>query len=402
MASPSKPQEPLDHLRLALVLGAAVAVSPLAMDAYLPAFPAIAQTLGVPHHLVELSLSIYLAGLAGGHFLGGPLSDRYGRAPVMLGGLTLFGAASLMIAVSATFGQLMGWRLLQAVGAGFCVVSVPAIARDHTRGAEAARLFSLIGLVIFVAPAAAPSLGTLLLWLSGWPAIFVFLAGYAALLIAVLRLTLFTGPRPSRPEREPVRTLLTHYGQVLRSAAAMRLLGVQALVFSVMMVFITHASAIFQRGYGLSEGAFSAIMAGSVAVMALFNLGNRGLLRRWDPDPILRGTVALQAATLLALFLLTLADPPLILFLPVLLLGIGTFGAAMPNTFATYLEHFPHISATAAALMGGLRFTVSGGISGISAWLADGRLWPVAAMMAGCSLGALLLTGARGGAGEPS
>lgn len=393
MASPSNPEEPLDHFRLALVLGAAVAVSPLAMDAYLPAFPTIARALGVPHHLVELSLSIYLAGLAGGHFLGGPLSDRYGRAPVMLGGLTLFAAASLMIAVSATFGQLMGWRLLQAIGAGFCVVSVPAIARDHTRGAEAARLFSLIGLVIFIAPAAAPSLGTLLLWLSGWPAIFVFLAGYAGVLIVVLRLTLFHGPRPRRPEREPARTLLTHYGQVLRSPAAMRLLGVQALVFSVMMVFITHASAIFQRGYGLSEGPFSAVMAGSVAVMALFNLGNRGLLRRWDPDPILRGIVALQAATLIALFALALTDPPLILFLPVLLLGIGTFGAAMPNTFATYLERFPHISATAAALMGGLRFIVSGSISGISAWLADGRLWPVAAMMAACSLGALVLTG---------
>jgi DHA1 family bicyclomycin/chloramphenicol resistance-like MFS transporter len=379
-------------LRLAILLGASVAISPLAMDAYLPAFPDIAAAFGVPVHRVGLTLGVFLLGLSVGHVVGGPLSDAYGRDRVMLFGVALFGLGSLLSAISPNFEALMAFRLVQAIGAGACVVSVPAIARDHTSGSDAARLFSLIGLVIFIAPAVAPTLGTVLVRLWDWPAIFVFLAVYAAVLLPVLRLTLFAGPQP-RPVQGSVspRTLIANYGRVLGHAPAMRILAVQSLVFSVMMVFLTNGSFIFQEWYGLSHEWFSAIMAGIVAIMAAFNLSNRWLLRRFAPAHILRAAVGLQVAALVYVVAVASTDPPLAAFLPGVALAIGSFGAGMPNSFSLYLESFYRIAATASAVMGVVRFAVAGVISGVSSVLVAGELLNAVAMMLACAAAALAL-----------
>jgi len=379
----------MSHLRLALLLGAAITIGPLAMDAYLPAFPDIARSLGVAPQQVGLSVSVYLAGLSVGHLVGGPLSDRYGRQAILLGGLAVFIAASVGIAASATLAGLLGWRLLQALGAGFAIVSVPAIARDRTSGTESARLFSLIALITFVAPASAPAIGTLILWFTQWPGIFLFQAVYAAGIALLLRATLFRGAgRPARG-RQPLHTLLTNYGQVLRHGRAMRLLLVLAMAFSIMMIYITQASFILQGWFGLSRESFSLIMAGAVAAMAALNLTNRWLLRFWAPITVLRAAVSLQAASLLYLIALTWAGPSLALFLPGLILAIATFGVAMPNTFSSFLEFFPDISATATALMGAMRFTIAGLLSALSSVLADGGLLPIVLLMGACSVTAL-------------
>jgi DHA1 family bicyclomycin/chloramphenicol resistance-like MFS transporter len=379
-------------LRLAVILGASVAISPLAMDAYLPAFPDIAATFGVPVHRVGLTLGVFLLGLSVGHLVGGPLSDAHGRDRVMLAGVALFGIGSLLSAISPGFSTLMAFRLVQAIGAGACVVSVPAIARDYTSGSESARLFSLIGLVIFIAPGLAPALGTALVRLSGWPAIFVFLAVYAAVLLVVLRATLFRGPqRRPPPGAASLRSLAANYTQVLTNRPAMRILAVQALVFSVMMVFLTNGSFIFQDWYGLSHEAFSGIMAGIVALMATFNLSNRWLLRRFAPAHILRAAVALQAAALVYVVAAAAFDPPLAAFLPGLALAIGSFGAGMPNSFSLYLESFPKIAATASAVMGVIRFAVAGAVSGLASILVAGQLLNAVAMMLACSAAALTL-----------
>ncbi|KPV41753.1 hypothetical protein AN478_01430 [Thiohalorhabdus denitrificans] len=381
----------MNHTRLALLLGATVAVSPLAMDAYLPAFPEIATAYGIASGEVGVTVSVYLVGLALGHLIGGPLSDRYGRDHVLYAGLALFLVGSLLVAASPSFAALNGWRFVQALGAGWCVVSVPAIARDHTSGAEGAQLFSLIGLVIFVAPAAAPSIGTLILTITGWPGIFVFLAGYAGALAVLLRLTLFRHWKGRPSHRRPLRTVITNYATVLRHLTAMRLLAVQSLVFSVMILFITHASFIFQEWYGLSKAAFSGWMAAHMVLMGGFNLLNRWLLNYRHPSEVLRVAIGLQATAALYLAGVALTDPPLALFLPGLLLAIGAFGAGVPNTFSLYLDFFREIAATASALMGAVRFSVAGLISATSSMLVGGSLWGVTAMMAACALAAFLL-----------
>lgn len=379
----------MSHLRLAILLGMTVALGPLALDTYLPAFPRIAADLGVEHAAVGLSLSAYVVVLGAAQLVGGPLSDRYGRRRILLGGLVLFGIASLMVAAADTLGEMIAWRVVQAVGGAWCAVSVPAIVRDRARGTEAARLFGLIGLVMFVAPAVAPALGSLVLTTTAWPGIFVLLAGYALLLGLLLHVALFRHLPPARRTRTPLRTLLTNYLAVLGNAASMRFVAVQALAFSVLLVFITHASFIYQEWFGLSNTVFSLLFAANIAAMAGINLINRRLLLGHHSTVILRVAVAAQATAALALAALGLNDPPAYAVAACVIVAIGCMGAIAPNNIANALEFFPTLGGTAAAVLGATQFVVAGIISTASTMLVDGTLAPIVLTMAACSLGAL-------------
>jgi DHA1 family bicyclomycin/chloramphenicol resistance-like MFS transporter len=379
----------VSHLRLAILLGMTVALGPLALDTYLPAFPRIAADLGVDTAAVGLTLSAYVAVLGAAQLIGGPLSDRYGRRRILLGGLAIFGLASLMVAAADTLSELIAWRVVQGVGGAWCAVSVPAIVRDRARGSEAARLFGLIGLVMFVAPAIAPSIGSVVLAFSSWPGIFVVLAGYALALALVHHVALFRRLPPAARSRTPLHTLVTNYLRVLASGAAMRFVAIQALAFSVMLVFITHASFIYQEWFGLSNVTFSALFAANIAGMATVNLLNRRLLLTQHSTVLLRGAVAVQAAAVVTLAVLGLDDPPVYAVAAAIIVAVSCMGAIAPNNIANALEFFPTLGGTASAVLGASQFLFAGAVSAISTRLADGTLVPVVLVMAACSLGAL-------------
>ncbi len=381
----------MSHLQLAILLGMTVALGPLALDAYLPAFPGIAADLGVAHGDVGLTLSAYVAALGSAQLIGGPLSDRYGRQKILFGGLAVFAGSALMVAQASSFGEMIGWRIAQGIGGAFCAVSVPAIVRDQVRGAEAARLFGLIGLVMFAAPAAAPSIGSLLLVVGDWPAIFILLGVYALLLAVVLHVRLFR-QLPARERVEtPIHTLLTNYGQVLRHGAAVRFIGLQALAFSVMLVFITHASFIYQDWFGLSRTTFSLLFAANIALMACINLINRQLLLRYPSVIILRWAVFVQAVAAGALLICGFLGAPYWAVAACIVVAAGCMGAIAPNNMANTLEFFPKLGGTAAALLGATQFTVAGGISALSTLPGEHSLMPIIITMTACSFGAALL-----------
>ena len=379
----------MSHLRLAILLGMTVALGPLALDTYLPAFPRIAAGLGVDHAAVGLTLSAYVVVLGGAQLVGGPLSDRYGRRRVLLGGLTVFAAASLMVAAADSLGEMVAWRIVQAVGGAWCAVSVPAIVRDRARGTEAARLFGLIGLVMFVAPALAPSIGSLVLAVTRWPGIFVLLAVYAALLAVLLRFALFRRLPPGERSRTPLHTLATNYLTVFRSGATMRFVAIQGLAFSVMLVFITHASFIYQEWFGLSNTAFSLLFGANIAGMACINLLNRRLLVTHHSTVVLRAAVAVQALAVATLAVLGLGDPPVWAVAGSIIVAVACMGAIAPNNIANALEFFPTLGGTAAAVLGATQFAFAGSVSALSTMLVDGTLAPVVLTMAACSIGAL-------------
>ena len=143
-------------VRLAIMLGTLVALGPLAIDTYLPALPTMADDFGVAVHRIELSVSVYVLGVALGQWLGGPLSDHFGRKPVAYVGLSVFIVASLAITVCSQVGWLYGLRVLQALGGGATVVIAAASVRDHFNGREAARVLTSVGLVLLLAPLVAP------------------------------------------------------------------------------------------------------------------------------------------------------------------------------------------------------------------------------------------------------
>jgi MFS transporter, DHA1 family, multidrug resistance protein len=365
-----------------------VAIGPFALDTYLPAFPEIATDLGVDLPAIGRTLSIYVFALGLAQLVAGPLSDRYGRRVVLFSGLGIFAAASVVIALSQSIGPVMFWRMIQAVGGACCAVSVPAIVRDRTHGEASASLFSLIGIVMLVAPALAPAIGSVLLYQFSWPAIFVFLAAYALVVAVTLQRFLFRNLPVAGKIQTPARTLVTNYFTVVRHRTTMRFIAIQTLSFSVMLVFITHASFIYQGWFGVSNGMFSLLFAANVAAMVGANLLNRRLLKSFHSTRILRAGCLIQAAAVLFLVVALASGGGLLPVALCLVVIGGCLGVIIPNNIANALEFFPNLGGTASAMLGASQFALGGLISAVSTVLVGATPLPVALVMAACTLSA--------------
>ena len=381
----------MPQLQLAFLLAMTVALGPFALDAYLPAFPRIAEDLGARNSDIGLSLSAYVAALGLAQLVGGPLSDRYGRQLILFTGLFIFAASSLMVAQAQTLEFMLVWRAVQGIGGALCAVSVPAIVRDQVRGSESARLFGLIGLMMFIAPAAAPAIGSGLLAVGDWPMIFILLAVYALLLAFLLHFLLFPRLAPRTPDDTPVHTLVTNYMLVLRHPLTMRFIALQAMAFSAMLVFITHSSFIYQEWFGLSNSMFSVLFAANIGGMAIFNVINRRLLLSFESVRLLRIWVFVQGVAFALLLLMAWVDAPYWAVAACIIVGSGCMGALVPNNMANALEFFPRLGGTASALLGASQFTVAGLVTAASASLAGDSLNAIALVMAVASMGCVAL-----------
>lgn len=374
-------------LKFSILMAATMALGPFAIDAYLPAFPEIAADLGVSQTQVSLTLSLYVFGLAIGLLIGGPLSDRYGRSPILFTGLAIYLLSALAIAGSQSLDWMIGWRLVQAFGGGCIAVSVPALIRDTARGRDAARLFSLVALIMFIAPAIAPSVGSLLLWASGWPLIFLVLAIYSGVVALLLWVALLRHMPRRTLEPEPVSRLVTNYMEVLRHPMAWRHIVIQSLGFSTVMLFVTHASFMYQGWFGLDNAEFSMAFASGVAAMGVLGTINRRLLLRHSPVQLLKVALSIQLAALILMnAFLGINSDLLWSFLPTMILVGGTIGAIAPNNQAAYLEHFGKLSGTASALIGASQFIVSGAIATLSTFVVNGSIQRITLAMLLCSI----------------
>ena len=215
-------QQHKTHAGIAAILAMTMALSPLALDTYLPAFPLIAQSFGVSAHQVSLSIALYILVLALGQLCGGPLSDRFGRSKIMLIGMSIFALMSFLLANATSLPEFLALRMLQAFGGGMATVTVPALVRDRLSGVEAAKFFSLIGLIMVLAPALAPNIGSVILNFYGWHEIFIFLGIYGLVALLLTKLLISSDSQNTRP----VETLSVwqRYKQVMSNGNAMILM----------------------------------------------------------------------------------------------------------------------------------------------------------------------------------
>ncbi|MFC7539145.1 MFS transporter [Siccirubricoccus deserti] len=177
-------------LSLTLILGAMSAFGPLATDMYLPAFPVIRLGLGTDAGAVQRTLAAFFAGMALAQLVYGPLADRFGRKPPAMVGLAIFTAGSLGCALTSDIDWFTAWRFVQGIGGCAGMVMARAIVRDLTQGSASVRLMSQLMLVSGMAPILAPSIGSALLTVADWRAIFWVLALYSAGLAVVVWLGL--------------------------------------------------------------------------------------------------------------------------------------------------------------------------------------------------------------------
>ncbi|MYL23926.1 Bcr/CflA family multidrug efflux MFS transporter [Halomonas alkaliantarctica] len=376
----------LNPRRVALLVAANTALAPFAIDAYLPAMSVLAESIGASIHHTELSISVFLLGFALGQLFFGPLSDRLGRKPVLLGGLVVFALASLMITQVDSLPSLLAWRFLQALGGGACVVNSAAIVRDCFQGREAARVMSTMAMIMMLAPLVAPAVGSLLLYVAGWWLIFVFLAAYAGFLFWFLG-TRLPETRDTTLPTASFRQVLRNYASVLSHREGMGYICAVAASFAGLFAFVTASPFLYLDYFSVSPAHYPFIFGVNVVVIALSNRVNIHLLKKRTPQQNLRlglGVQLFAASSLVLMTLTELTTLPLVVVL--VMMFTGMIGLITPNAISSLLDHFGHISATATALLGGIQFG-SGAVAGVMVGLFEvEHLWPMVLTMLAASL----------------
>lgn len=374
------------------LLGVLSSLGSLVIDLYLPAFPGVATDLGVPLSTVTLSLTTALLGLAVGHVLYGPLSDRFGRRAPLTVGLALFIAASLGCALAPNFATLLVMRFFQSFGAAAGIVIARAIVRDLYHGRELARAFSVVMVVFALTPVAAPSLGAVLLEFGGWRWLFCFCALFGAFCLALSTRLPETLPPGARTSHGFARTILV-YGSMLRNArfALPATLGAS----SAIMVFgyVSTSPAVMLEHFSLSRGHYAVLFGAFGLCLALGAIVNNRLLLRLGMLQIVPIFVGLS---LLAgpLILLSLVGGPALLLVS---LGIGLtlvcVGVIGANVTAMCLDLYPDSAATAAGLLGVIGLSVGAALSMVLAALQLPAIVEMGgSILLGSALAATLLT----------
>ncbi len=377
-------ERPPALLVLALVL--ASALSPLAINIFIPSMASIAGDLSASASTVALGLSLYLVTVAAVQLIAGPLSDRYGRRPVMLAGMVLFLIGTLMCIYADSAALFLAGRIVQAGSATGIVVS-RAIVRDLFARDRAASMIGYVTMGLAVAPLIGPAIGGIMDSAFGWQSVFWLLAAFGVVTLAMIVAKL---PETAHSIGAPVLVQFGAYRLLLRSAAFWRYAGTATLISAVFFAFLggapfiaSHRRAMSPAGYGIW---FMACSLGYI----LGNFLTGRLSSRLGIERLMRaGTWVSFLATLppLVLFLgghLSAAA----LFLPMLLVGLGN-GLAVPTSTAGGVSVRPQAAGAAAGLLGAVQIGGGAAASAMASALSHSHV-AVAALMAVFGIGAVL------------
>jgi DHA1 family bicyclomycin/chloramphenicol resistance-like MFS transporter len=354
----------LSRARLALTLGAFVALGPLTIDMYLPALPTVATDLGTTAAAVQLTLTGTLVGLALGQLVLGPLSDALGRRGPLVAGTAVHVLASLLVLVAPNIEVLGALRLLQGVGTAAGGVIAIAVVRDLFDGRAAATMLSRLFLVIGAAPVLAPTIGGEILRFTSWRGVFVVLAVYGGLLLVVGRFGVRETLPPERRRRTGVAGTLRTYRALLRDRAYVGLVLVAGLTMAGLFSYVSGSSFVYQQEFGLDEQQFGVLFG----VGAFWLIGGTQLnplvLRRWSPAQILvTATIGGAVAGVVLLVLSGRGTGGLFGVAVPLWLVLLAAGLALPNAPALALSRHGDSAGAAAALLGAVQFGVGAAVS---------------------------------------
>ena len=336
--------------RLVALMVTLVLFSPLAIDIYLPALPAMADTFAVDLTRVQDTITWFMFSLGLGQLLAGPLADRFGRRPIALGGIAIYGASAALAFVAQTLDMLLVARLLQGFGA--CATSVAAFAavRDSFGPEKSGRMISYLNGAICFIPALAPLLGTWLTHQFGWRANFSFMAGFA-LVAGLFILLLFRETRPANTDVSGSTISLSRYWSVLREPTFLYHASLCMLAMAVILAYVTSAPAWLMVELGQSMNQFTLwfginaalnILACMVAPKYIDRFGSRKTLST--------GLVILVLAGMLMLLVGHIAEAWAFM-VPIFMSSFG-FAFVLGSAAGKALAPFGDRAGTAAALLG--------------------------------------------------
>ena len=370
------------------ILVAITGLGPLALNLFMPSMPGIAQQFAVGYDTVQLSLTLYLVGFAVSHLVFGPLGDRFGRRPVVLGGLVLFVVSSLVCAAAVDIGWLILGRLGQGTGACAGMVLARAIIRDVHGRERSASLIAYVTMAMVVAPMFAPVIGGYLdVWI-GWRAGFVFAAGAGLVVLAFAA----AGLHETLPRAVALPGLgraLALYGTLLASPAFRGYAAQTAFTSAGFFGFLGGAPHVVIEIMGQSQSTYGVFFMVSAIGYMSGNFAAGRLSMRLGVDRMIIAGITVSAVGLTIMVALALAGEvtPWALFGPMMVFGLGN-GLSLPNGLAAAVSVRPDLAGTASGVAGCLQMATGALASLVVGWLvadAASQL-PLAAAMLATSL----------------
>ena len=361
-----------------LVLAALLSIQPVTTDLYLPALPALTRSLGAQLAAAQLTLSGLLLAFGCSQMVWGPLSDRFGRRPILLAGLAIYTAASLGSALAPNMALLIVWRVAQGAAMGAVVMCARAIVRDLYTPQEGARAMSraLTGLGV-VACACAPLGGLLSQWL-GWRAALLAVAVYGAGTLALVALRLPETLARRNPQALQPRTLVGTWLHVLKSPTFWAFSLQTTATYGGLFTFLAASSFVYIDVLGLSRAQYGWVMASACAAYLTGTFLCRRLLVRLGllRTVAIAGALSASGGTLMAGVAWMGWHQPLALLLPFYLFMVG-HGIHQPCGQSGAVGPFPKAAGVASALNGFMMMLAAFAIGGWLGMRLDGTVWPL-------------------------
>jgi DHA1 family bicyclomycin/chloramphenicol resistance-like MFS transporter len=385
-SSANHPAENLSIKLLLPLLASILAITPLAIDLYLPAMPIMASELNTTMPMMQNSLSIYLLGYALGLLFFGPLADKYSRRLLVIIGLGGFIITSLILPFSQDIEHFLSLRFVQAFIGSAATVSVPGAIREYY-GKNMAKGFSYVRMIMMVAPMVAPTIGAILLALYNWQLIFYFLAAYS---LAVLVMVIKYLPEAKNIEKHQQMSFVIRYKIVLTHQKA-RLDLISSMMTSLAFFsYITAIPFIYLTVFKTSEFTFSVLFAINVIALMATHFINTKLVARKGSRMMISYGLVLSVFASIGLVIVSYWQLSLIFTLLTLTPLMGSISMISVNADSLVLVEFAEQSGTATAVIGTLRFGLGALAGPILAIFHDGTALPFALLMA-CSISVILL-----------
>ena len=345
--------------RLILLLGALAACGPLSIDMYLPSLPALAASFGTTAAAAQITLTSFMLGFSLGMLVYGPLSDAYGRRPVLLGGIVLYTLASVGCALSFSIDSLVFLRFLQALGAGSASVLARAIARDAHAPSDAARVLSMLAIVTSIGPLLAPLIGGQLLLLGGWRAVFITLTVFGTLCAVTTYLRVpETWPREKRATSALGRSFAA-YGRLLTDPFTWGHTLCGGMAFASMFAYITATPFVYIDYFHVKPQHYGFFFGLNIIGIISWNVVNTRLVGPLGSLKLISiASFVSVIAALATAFVCITGFGGLWSIVICLFFVVGVVGLLSANCTTDLMHRYPHNAGAAAAVFGAVQLAL--------------------------------------------
>lgn len=365
---------------IVLILACLVAFGPLSIDMYLPALPAISDSLSASAGSVKQTITIFLVGFSIGMLIYGPLSDRYGRRKLLISGIIIYLLATVGAIFAPNVEVLLGSRLLQALGGASASVLARAIVRDLYELKDAAKILSWMQIITMIATLIAPILGSVLMAYLGWQSIFVFLFLFALLCFFMYSINI--SETLEEEWRLPsIKHVFQSYFKIATSAQGLAYILCMSSAFAGMFVYITASPFVFIEHFGLSAQQYAYLFAANIFGIMIMTFINASFVSRVGPQNMIQFSATILCLASIALLVFGITNGGMWS----IMLGIWFFVAMTGSLNANCIASLMGIFSKQAGAAAGLAIASQFGLGALMSWLVSQftavEAWPMTTLM---------------------